>query len=313
MVLYSKKQKSFVVQTFSNSVVRCNSVIKLRRKDILSPPKHHFLHQNTGTFFFAPSKGSLTVEAALVLPFVLFVMITVLQYGCCMETSVKIGAAMSETGKKMALTAYVTRYGGNTTEITGMAAGALSAVYAQQKILSQAGDVSAIKNANMALSSFLQEDEMINLVMTYQIRTPVGIISLPGTFFIQCARVRAWTGRQTGGKDGEQEGTENENSSKEYVYVTITGTVYHEDAECTHLKLSVREVSMSQVAGLRNNNGEIYHICERCGNFGGSTVYITEEGNRFHSSLNCSSLKRTVQKVAKEEISHMRACSKCGG
>lgn len=313
MVLYSKNKKSFVVQIVSNSVVRCNSVIKLRRKDILSPPKHHFLHPNAGTFFFAPPKGSLTVEAALVLPFVLFVMITVLQYGCCMESSVKIGAAMSETGKKMALTAYVARYGGNTEGITGMAAGVLSAVYARQKILAQTGDTSSIKNANMALSSFLQEDEMINLVMTYQIRTPVGMISLPGTFFIQCARVRAWTGRQTGGKDGGQAGAEEENSSQEYVYVTVTGTVYHEDPECTHLKLSIREVSMSQVAGLRNNNGGIYHICERCGNFGGGTVYITNEGNRYHSSLNCSGLKRTVHKVSKEEISHMRACSKCGG
>lgn len=280
------------------------------RKDKRSPYYCRFTRKarNTETFFFAPLKASLTLEASLVLPLFLFVMITAFQYGRCMETAVQLGTALTDTGKSMAEAAYVTTYSGETDGMIGTAAGALSAAAAQHQVFSKTSDTSCIKNANMLLSSFLEEDEMINLVLTYQIRTPISSVGLPWNFFIQCADVRAWVGRAVAGKDGDsQDGS----GAKEYVYVTITGSVYHEDPECTHLKLSIQEISASELGTRRNNSGEIYHICEKCGNFGSSTVYITNEGNRYHSSLSCSGLKRTVRRMTKEEASHLRSCSKC--
>lgn len=264
---------------------------------------------NTGGFFFAPLRGTLTVEAAFVLPLFLFVMITALQYGRCMETAVQFGTALADTGKSMAVSAYISRYGGDASEITEVAAGALSAAYAKGQVLSKTSNTSVVRNTNMLLSSFLKEDDMIKLVLTYQIRAPFTNIRLPWHFMIQTAAVRGWTGREL--SSGESDQNENTDNSQ-YVYVTITGSVYHEDSDCTHLKLSVREVSSAVVSELRNNNGGIYHICEKCGNFGSSTVYITNEGNRYHSSLSCSSLKRTVRKISREEVSQMRSCSKCG-
>lgn len=311
MLLCSKNMSIDLVPKKKKSVVLTSSPKQTIRKGMCSPGNNPFLmqKQNTGGFFFAPLRGTLTVEAALVLPLFLFFMIAILQYGRCMETAVQFGSAMADTGKSMAVMAYVTRYGGDTGGTAGMAAGALSAAYAQQQVMSRTSDTSSIKNANMLLSSFLKEDEMISLVLTYQIRTPFGVIKLPGNFFIQCAKVRAWTGRAADSGKGEEEKGQ---GARDYVYVTITGTVYHEDPDCTHLKLSVREVSAADLSTLRNNNGGIYHVCERCGNFGSSTVYITNEGNRYHSSLSCSGLKRTVRKISKEEVSQMRSCSKCG-
>ena len=237
-------------------------------------------------------------------------MIAVMQYGNVMETAVKFGASLSETGKLIATSAYISKYGGNVNEVPEIAAGALSAAYAHSKVLSQAGDTSAVKNTNMLLSSFLKEEEAIDLVLTYQIRSPISVIKLPGNFFIQRARVRAWTGRTPPtGDDGE----EGEAEEADYVYVTATGTVYHEDSDCTHLRLSIREVDASALSMLRNNNGGIYHDCEKCGGISESgRVYITNEGDRYHSSLECSGLKRTVRQVSREELGSMRACSKCG-
>ena len=63
----------------------------LRRKEVFSPRKISIL-QSIRTFFSAPLKASFTVEAALVLPLFLFVMITVLQYGVMMETSIVFAA-----------------------------------------------------------------------------------------------------------------------------------------------------------------------------------------------------------------------------
>lgn len=149
---------------------------------------------------------------------------------------------------------------------------------------------------------------MIDLVLTYQIRSPAALIRLPGYFFLQRARVRAWTGRDTGG-DGAGAGS----AGADCVYVTETGSVYHEDPNCTHLKLKIRQVNKADLETLRNSGGGKYHDCEKCGGAAaGGMVYITEDGNRCHSSLSCSGLKRGVRQVPREELGTMRACSRCG-
>ena len=285
-------------------------IISLCRKEVFSPRKISIL-QGIRTFFSAPLKASFTVETALVLPLFLFVMISVLQYGVLMGTSVRLGTAMAETGKRMALAAYISKYGGNTEKAEDVAVGALTAAYAHYKVKEQTGDTSGIKNANMALSSFLKENEMIDLVLTYQISTPISSVKLPGNFFIQRACVRAWTGRESG-KQETGTGNDGEDAGK-HVYVTATGQVYHKDENCTYLKLSVEEVSIQSLSGIRNKGGEIYHPCESCGSFSGASVYITEHGNRYHSTLSCSGLKRTVNQVTIQDTEGMRACSKCGG
>lgn len=309
MFLYSENKKyhknlhwnSFTQKTYQKQK-------KILRKARLSPPNIKARKMSTGTFFFAPFHGTLTVEAAIVLPLFLIVMIAVLQYGAVMGTAVKFGTALTETGKTMATAAYVTKYGGDAGDALGIAAVALSEAYAQGKVMSQAGDTSAVKNANMLLSSFLGEEETIDLVLTYQIRSPFSLVQLPGNFFLQRARVRAWTGRsESVSDDGEN------SDSGDYVYVTETGSVYHDDPDCTHLKLSIRMVDAESLDSLRNNNGGKYHACEICGDSSPSgTVYITNEGTRYHNSLECSGLKRTVRQVSREDIGDLRACSKCG-
>lgn len=309
MFLYSGKmirKKISIIQTINKSYLS-NTFL---RKEKLSPPKPFARKQSTGAFFFAPLRAALTVEAALVLPLFLFFMISAMQYAAAMETAVKFGTALAETGKTLAAASYAAKYGGSSDEFPEMAAGALSAVYAHGQVVKKAGDTSAVKNTNMLLSSFLKEDEMIDLVMTYQIKSPIGIVQLPGNFFIQRARVRAWTGRED---TQDSEGDGNGNKEEDYVYVAATGSVYHEDPDCTHLRLSITEVDVQALDTLRNNNGGIYHACERCGGgHAGGTVYITKEGNRYHSSLSCSGLKRTVRQVSRQSLGEMRVCSKCG-
>lgn len=267
--------------------------------------------RRSGASFFAPLQGALTVEAALVLPLFLFCMISAMQYCRVMDTAVRLAGGLTDAGKQMAAAAYLYEYPEDAGQSPGIAVSALSSAWAHNHVMNMAGNTPEIKNANMAMSSFLSDGQMIDLVMTYQIRQPFQIIKLPGYFFLQRANVRAWTGRSTGqnGKSGE----ETNETGGEIVYVTETGSVYHEDSECTYLKLSIKEVDRDILGDLRNNGGGKYYACERCGGDGGSSVYITNEGDRYHSSLTCSGLKRTVHEVTREEVGHMKACSKCGG
>ncbi len=300
---------SEVKETSANGKLARHLSIQSKRKVNSFPPFHDKRFLDIRAFFFAPLRAALTVEAALVLPMFLFAMIAALQYGNAMETAVKFGNSITETGKMMATAAYVERFGGDLGEVPEIAVKALSSAYAKQRLVMQAKNTSSVKNVNLLLSTFLQNDDTIDLVLTYQIRSPIGIIKLPWSFFLQRARVRAWTGRESSGT-GEADGEETDGDC---VYVTETGSVYHEDPNCTHLKLSIREVDVSELDGLRNNSGGKYHKCERCGGEAvDGKVYITSEGNRCHSSLSCSGLKRTVRQVSREELGDMRACSKCG-
>lgn len=102
----------------------------------------------------------------------------------------------------------------------------------------------------------------------------------------------------------------------QYVYITTNGTVYHWNRECTYLQPGIQKSSLSQMTVRRNQSGEKYYPCESCCGSDGlqetARVYWTSYGNRYHSSRQCSRLKRNVRKVRFDEIGSMPACSKCG-
>lgn len=101
---------------------------------------------------------------------------------------------------------------------------------------------------------------------------------------------------------------------EEWVYITKTGTVYHRNRNCSYLNPTIHCGNMSMVNQLRNRDGERYRCCEICGRRCQSGIcFYTEYGNCYHSSLQCSGLKRTVEKVPLSKVGNRRPCSKCGG
>lgn len=246
------------------------------------------------------------MEASIALPVFVICMAALLQFGRVSETAERFGSALCETAEQMAVYAGVSNYEeGNAAVLHG-----LSAIYARGQVLGRAGDTKAVKNTNFLLSSFLKDGEMIDLVLTYQMQAPVGGIRIPGVFFIQRGSVRAWSGRNG---SGGSETAEGETDTVQTVYVTEHGTVYHTDTNCSHIKLSIQQINREALGGARNAYGEKYHACEKCGKAAGDSVYITSDGNRYHSSLECSGLKRTVTEMPLDEVGSLRPCSKCGG
>jgi len=245
------------------------------------------------------------VEAAVVLPVFLLCMCTLLQYMNVYNCASRLAAALAQTGEEMAIGAYTTEY----TEKDSLLGVVLSSAYGAARVNMLAGDTSAIRHDNFLLSSFLEKDDMVDLVMTYQVRGIASMIRIPGSVWIQRGCVRGWTGRK--GSSGEK--PDDKKHAHETVYVTENGKVYHRDLNCTHIHLHIMQVKKTEAEKLRNINGEKYHMCKNCGRHAGDTVYITSDGDRYHSSLDCAGLKRTVREADLSELGDMRPCSRCGG
>lgn len=249
----------------------------------------------------ASYKGSLTVEAACVLPVFLYAALAFLNFFQIVSTAGRVAEGLQDAGKQIAVYAYAKEeaVGDEKTQ----AAGIVSLLYAKNRIHQAVGqEAPAI---SLMRSSVLEGDEMIDLVAEYRFRWKIPFPALSDIPVLQRARIRAWTGR-SGTGDGS--GKEKNDTT---VYVTVNGSVYHKSRECTHIRLSVHSASKNQISGLRNVDGGKYYPCETCGG-NGSKVYITETGNRYHSSVTCSGLKRGVIAVPLSQVEEWKPCSRCG-
>lgn len=262
--------------------------------------------------FNVKKRGSLTLETALVLPLFLFAILAMLQFAVIQHATSALLAGAQETVREMAVYAYIQNMG--VTAGDGVPAkllrGGLSAAWASGQIQEKSGVGSELGNVSLLQSDF-GNGTILDLVGTFQPAHTYTVLPVKKAKGIFRARVRAWTGRTETitGQDRDQREQEKEEQT---VYVAETGKVYHTDPECTHIRLSIRTVPESQLKGLRNASGGKYHRCEKCRGSGNGTVYISPYGDKYHTSLSCSGLKRTISSVPLSEAEHLKACSKCG-
>lgn len=244
-------------------------------------------------------KGSITVEAAMAVPIFFFATLALIYLFEMMTVQTSVRCGLQEAGKKLAVqAAEVTAVFPTTLEkdiVNSIGSGRL-----ERSIVE--GGSSGIDCSRSYLSPVTGIGE---IQAAYKLRIPVPFFSIAPVTYKETIRIKAWTGYEAGGFGEEDD---------EIVYVTDTGMVYHKDAHCTHLDLSIRAENLENVGNLRNESGGKYHVCEKCvrKNPSGGNVYITDQGDRYHTSLTCSGLKRTVYTVRISEVPGKRACSKCG-
>ncbi len=148
-------------------------------------------------------------------------------------------------------------------------------------------------------------DEWIVQTKINKMESVFSYMGFPSSWTVVNCKMRKWTGYDVT-KNQESE------SEEEWVYITPHGESYHNSRDCRYLSLKIKSALVEEIGEYRNKSGEIYRICESCkaGSIKGICFY-TEYGNRYHVSLNCSGLKRTVQTVKKSEVGSRHACSGC--
>ncbi|WP_167958968.1 TadE family protein [Anaerosporobacter faecicola] len=288
-------------------------------------------------------QASITVEAALVLPIFLFAMYTFLFFIQVLYIHGIIQNGLLETSQYCEkigfLYDYIENYeenGSNQgtapqngTELeetqTNNSSGTVKKV-AQNVITSslirskfmelvdceqieQSCVINGAKGLNFTFSSYDLANDEVNLIVQYQVHIPIGLKVINDFWVKQNLTVKAFVGTK---EEPEQEKGEED---EDYVYITETGTVYHESKECTHLKLSIKQVNVTAIDGSRNYAGAKYYACEVCNpkDTNQSYYYITTQGNRYHCNINCSGLKRTIKTIKRSDIGNRKACTRCGG
>ncbi|HPU62766.1 MAG TPA: hypothetical protein PK304_01285 [Mobilitalea sp.] len=162
-------------------------------------------------------------------------------------------------------------------------------------------------------SRILQGNEDIDIVASYKVRIPIRFFGLLEKDVIQRVKLRGWSGIKISPLYSVVE--EDDQSKEKFVYVTESGSVYHLDLNCSHIKLSVKSIN-GVPTWQRNNNGGKYYPCESCikGEHSKTgTYYITDYGDRYHLNKDCSRIKRTIRQVPLSEVEQLALCKRCKG
>lgn len=275
------------------------------------------------------NKGSVTIEAALLLPMVLVLCFSILFFFQMLQVQLRLQKAMDETAREMAIAGYAETLlpGGFFPEadedtVSGLLASyadeflgvGLGTAYAAARVPARVGcdwlDETLLVGGHRGISFSTglnaMEEKNIDLRAAYQFRLPL----LPGALVTvrlgQRSFRRMWVGQRY-----EPVATE-EASDERQVYITEQGQAYHYFNDCMTLKRCIVSTSSDQLAELRNASGKIYYPCEYCVRGGAqAVVFYTKDGTRYHNDRQCSVLLRVIRSVPISQVEDRSLCHYC--
>ena len=295
--------------------------LSIRYKTFLNHTDSHV--KNRGIARYTCMKALLTIEAAVILPFFACFMVFILYFFRILQVQAGVSQALQYTGRRIAAEYSIQMAGKTANTVDGKnevnitdekesgsdLLGLLRAELLFQKQLKKQNCPTQFIRHGTAGISLLQSDfseKYVELKAVYRIKLPITLLGDIQYRIVQEAKCRKWTGYELGQDTQEDDTT--------WLYYTEHGTVYHASRSCTYLDLSIHGVTFTQVGNSRNKSGGKYHKCEKCGNGVSShaMVYITDYGDRYHSSLTCSGLKRSIYMIRRSKATEKKMCSKCG-
>lgn len=243
------------------------------------------------------SRGSLTVEAALVLPIFFFAALCLIYLLEIRSVQFSVRSAAQNATENAAVDVTVLPVL-NPWKLESDMVKLIGADRMGQSVIEGgSGGLSCWR------SYYKEADGIIYVDVCYKVRLPFPRFLNLSLDLNETFQVRAWTGYQPMGMEAADDSI---------VYITDYGSVYHEDYQCRYLQLTIRYIPITELSGVRNLDGGIYRACEKCVHADTMIgVYVTEYGNKYHNSLNCSGLKRSIRVVKKSEVMGRGACSKC--
>lgn len=269
--------------------------------------------------------ASATVEAALVIPIFVYVVLAVMFMVQILLVKSSVMQALYLTTRKIDSYAYeyqsvkkaveTEHDTANSSDTASVINDSALKAFAYTTLLSNLNQdfskQSNILGGNIGISMLdsriLEHSNEVYLKVSYCIRNPFDLFGLAVVPIEQSFTGLAWLGE-------DYRTTDTDSNGDSIVYITENGTVYHKDRNCTYLAFHIKSVLSNTIEMQRNLQGAKYYPCEKCGqNIKGINVYITDYGDRYHTSINCSKLSRNVLTIPLSQVGDRKPCSKCGG
>ena len=283
---------------------RCIGV-SLEKQPKLYNNKKKSLPQKTVTKLETPlciwKRGSLTVEASLVLPMLACFFSLLLFIFHMLMVQLIVQEALEDTGRMLSVVAEKELSEESQINYGMLAKAMLTTKLAKEEEINRY----VVGNAfGVSIAGSKWENDEIVLEVHYMMRFPIGLLGKRYFPISQKTSFRKWTGWHA---------TRECDLHQMTVYITKSGQAFHRRKSCPYLALSIRSISLSSIPYVRNLNGEKYYACEYCGGKKEAVamVYITDYGTRYHKNRTCSGLKRTIYEVKYNEIGGRHACPKC--
>ncbi len=244
------------------------------------------------------SKASITLEASFAVSFFFLAVMCLICLFEIMALQLQVKSALHSAGKEIAVEVY-----SNPLFYTDRL---------EQKIVDKIGasrlDNSLIMGGSSGIdcsgTKTYAGSTIMDLCAYYQIEIPFFTFRIPVIAREEIVRIKGWSGAEESFASSQK---------REMVYVTEHGLVYHKELTCTYLELSIKAVSYGQLEELRNEQGGKYLACEICGKntTEQTNVFVTQQGTRYHCSLDCRGIKRNIYAVPISDVYGIGGCSKC--
>lgn len=263
-------------------------------------------------------KGSLTLEAALCFPLMVFFCVTLLMPMVLMDRQRQIQAVAESVGEEISQYAYGAWLyeNGNGEEIDASRAEderdewileKVTAVYAAAAVKRKIPE-KWVQDLDF-YGTRITEDEKIQIIMRYKMPLPFSVFGIQNVPVETVCSRRLWTGA-----DGGRSRKDTLNGEKEetMVYIGKSSTRYHRQRNCHYLFHDLKQVRAEELAGLRSQEGKKYKPCASCKSSGTSGyVYVLPYGESYHTRDDCRSLSAYVQEVPLNQVEYLGACSYC--
>lgn len=285
--------------------------------------------------------ASSTVEASIVMPLFIYAVLTFIYLIQIVGLQINMQQALYNECRKMAKYAYACdkikgeidkdkienigfKDGDNreNSDISELLVNGINMGVAEAMLISELGTdyikkshiVGGTAGISLLKSEFMKNDNMIDIVVTYAVKNPFDLFGIGIMTFTQRARSSAWIGDLYNNQESSENAQSEPDAKGVLVYITKNGSVYHTDRNCRYLNVTVHSVPTDQIGLVRNKSGGRYYACEKCeSKIVGNELYVTDYGECYHTSKNCSSIVRNILKVPLAEIGGKRKCSKCPG
>ena len=291
------------------------------------PPYDQFSFSQ-GRASYVTLGAGITVEASLVMPLIIFAIVSLIQIMIFMNVQLNMQTALYRQTMKAAGYSFAAEAvleglpcelsGDDHAAVEDIVRNGITELLIKHMVINELGDrffekpwVSGGEDGIQVIFSGSVGQKDIDVILHYELSLMYNIFGIREVPMIARAHIGKWTGVTRIPDEDSESGETADDADR--VYITKNGAVYHLYRDCTYLAIKLSSIDYSDVGNRRNASGGKYYPCSTCckGQPVTQVVYISRYGDCYHADSRCKTIYHNILEVSKNKVEGRRLCSKC--